>query len=268
LLVTAVSAPPCTSFYTLPELYIWADWIKGRPGYRFGSNRVPSGNFDDQDEIFEAGWVNVSYHLDGVVSQISTPPRKEPDKKKREANREDPEVAREDEEDSSANRVIKLSVTPENKEELDTILPPAPDFPLAAIRSPAIRVQANNLVRISVLVKRSVATDRGMGGIIVRDSIGGEQFQYRTSDPIPDYSRVVLYRKAPADGTFTVTLGLAGYGEAFFDDFKVEVIEEAPRYLDPRLVQDRRGSNPQPRLPDPRTPADSAARPRDSRRQQ
>src|SRR4029077_13235558 len=70
LLVTAVSAPPCISFYTLPELYIWADWIKGRPGYRFGSNRVPSGSFDDPDAISEAGWVNVSYQFDKIVSTI------------------------------------------------------------------------------------------------------------------------------------------------------------------------------------------------------
>jgi len=36
----------------------------------------------------------------------------------------------------------------------------------------------------------------------------------------------VLYRKAPADGEFTVTLGLAGYGLAQFDDFRVELVEE------------------------------------------
>ena len=64
-----------------------------------------------------------------------------------------------------------------------------------------------------------------MGGIIVRDSLGGEQLQYRTSDPIPSFSRVVIYRKAPTDCSFTVTFGLAGYGEAFFDDFRVELVE-------------------------------------------
>ena len=117
-------------------------------------------------------------------------------------------------------------------------------------------------------MKRSVASFPGVGGVIVRDSIGGEQFQYRSRDPIPDYSRVVLYRKAPADGTFTVTLGLAGYGEAFFDDLRVEVIEEATRYADPGLVQGRRRANATPGLPDPRTPADSASRPLDARRQQ
>ena len=31
----------------------------------------------------------------------------------------------------------------------------------------------------------------------------------------------IWIRKAPAAGTFNVTLGLAGYGEAYFDDFRV-----------------------------------------------
>ena len=34
LLVHPISCPPCISYYTLPEHYIWLDWIKGRPGYR------------------------------------------------------------------------------------------------------------------------------------------------------------------------------------------------------------------------------------------
>ena len=112
----------------------------------------------------------------------------------------------------------------------------------------------------------------GIGGIIVRDSIGGEQFQYRTSDSIGGFSRVVLYRKAPADGTFHVTLGLAGYGEAYFDDFRVQVIEEDPRFetpdRDPDLVRGPRRRTQTPSLPNPGLPAESALRSNDARRQQ
>jgi hypothetical protein len=269
LLTSAVSAPPVTSFFTLPELYIWTDWIKEPAGYRFGSNRVPSGSFDDPEAMTKAGWVNLSYQFDGIVSTISTAPRREPDTKKKEPNAAPEDLERAQQEEAlNKGLVIKLSVKPERKVDLDTILPPVLDFPVAAIRSPAIRVQANNLVRISVLVKRSVASEPGVGGIIVRDSIGGEAFQYRSSAVIPEYSRVVLYRKAPSDGTFTVTLGMAGYDDAYFDDFRVEVIEEASRYADPGLAQGRRRATVQPRMPDPRIPVDSATRPLDSRRQQ
>ena len=80
-------------------------------------------------------------------------------------------------------------------------MPPFLDFPVAAIRSPPIRVERNNLIRISVLVKRAYPSAPGCGGVIVRDSIGGEQFQFRTSGPIPEYSRVLLFRKARPTAT-------------------------------------------------------------------
>jgi hypothetical protein len=107
-----------------------------------------------------------------------------------------------------------------------------------------------------------------MGGVIIRDSIGGEQFQFRTSGPIAEYSRVILFRKAPADGTFTVTLGLAGYGEAFFDDLRVEVIEQDYDVAAPEIVERRgpRRATTSPRAPDPSPPA-AASRPTDADRQ-
>jgi hypothetical protein len=142
------------------------------------------------------------------------------------------------------------------------------DFPVAAIRSPPIKVEANNFIRISVLVKREFPTAPGLGGVVVRDSIGGEQLQFRASGPLAEYSRVILYRKAPADGNFTVTLGLAGYGEARFDDFRVEVIERDVGLAAPDVAANPRGPAIRaPRLPDASLPA-AASRSVDSRRQQ
>ena len=270
LLITPVSCPPCISFFTLPELYIWADWIKGRPGYRFGRNLVPSGNFDDPDAIIDSDWVNVSYQLEGVVAEIKNVPRSEANgttgnPKTKSADELSPDNRR-------SNHVVKLVVSPEKPGDIDLMVPFF-DFPAAAIRSPSIHVEANNLIRISVLVRRPIRSEPGMGGIIVRDSIGGEQFQFRTSGAIPAFSRVVLFRKAPATGTFNVTLGLSGYGEAYFDDFRVEVIEEArlrgSRPIEPEIAQGRQRprTSGSPALPDPALPA-AASRPVDSRRQQ
>ena len=267
VLVTPISCPPCISFFTLPEVYIWTDWIKGRPGYRFGRNLVPSGNFDDPDAIVNSDWHNMSYQAEGIVGKIQTVPRSEAN-----GTTGKPKTPSADElspDNSSSNRVIKMVVSPEKPEDIDLMVPFL-DFPAAAIRSPPIRVEANNLIRISVLVRRAVRSEPGLGGIIVRDSIGGEQFQFRTSVAIPAFTRVVLFRKAPASGKFNVTLGLAGFGEAYFDDLRVEVIEEAPlRELEPddqELAQGRQRSRA-PGLPDPTLPA-AAARSTDSRRQQ
>jgi hypothetical protein len=267
LMLSPVSCPPSISFFTLPEMYIWTDWIKGRPGYRFSRNLVPSGSFDDSDAIVDADWVDVSYQQEGVVGDIKlNVPRSEANGKT--AN---PKIKSADElspDNSPSNHVVKMVVSSIQPGELDLMVPFF-DFPVAAIRSPSIQVEANNLIRISVLVRRPWPSPPGMGGIIVRDSIGGEQFQFRTSGPIPAFSRVVLFRKAPATGTFNVTLGLAGYGEAYFDDFRVEVIEEAPareRDSNESEIAGNRRRSQTPPLPDPAPPA-TASRPGDSPRQ-
>jgi hypothetical protein len=267
LLIKPISCPPAVSFATLPEMFIWADWIKGRKGYRFGENRVPSGDFSDPDAIAEAGWKNVSYEYDNLTAKVVNVPKYDKPRLKHKLEVEDPDI-----EPDETNRAVKLIVKPEQVEDLDRTAQVYLDHPAAAILSPPIAVEANNLIRISVQVKRSYSSVAGKGGIIVRDSIGGEQFQYRTSDPIPDYARVVLFRKAPADGTFTVMLGLAGYGEVWFDDFRVEVIEEAPRYANPDLVErGRRSTTPTelraPALPAATLPA-AATRPNDTQRQE
>jgi hypothetical protein len=255
LLLSPVACPPSISFYSLPEHYIWLDWIKGRPGYRFGPNRVPSGDFDDPDSITTSGWLDVSYQLDGLLSKIRVVPRDESTAKPGDKDTKKPDFLPPDE--PSSNRAIKLEVRPARAEELDTLVPQFLDFPVAAVRSPPVRVEMNNLIMISVLVKRLWPSASGAGGVIVRDSIGGEQFQFRTSGPIPAYSRVLLFRKAPADGTFTVTLGLAGYGEVYFDDFRVQVIEADSAGVRPETIArgSRRATGPSPGLPNPALPS-------------
>jgi hypothetical protein len=237
VLIKPVCCPPLVSFSTLPEAYIWLDWIKGKPGYRFGDNRVPSGSFDDPRAMTDAGWMDLSYQMEGITSKMAPVLRG----------------------GSKTDRMIRLSVEPKNPEDLEKTLPAFLDFPAAAVRSPSVPVKAGNMIRISVQVKRRLEGTPGAGGIIVRDSIGGEQLQFRTTDPIPQFSRVVLYRKAPADGEVSVTFGLAGYGDAWFDDFRIELIEEdrPSSRAGGNLANEARPSpdRRQPPTPDPGLPA-------------
>src|SRR5262249_36243630 len=144
---------------------------------------------------------------------------KKNDATKPEVSKHKPEVIKyEDEKIDPDDHVLMLSVKSDDPKLVDQVNQPVLDYPAAAVLSPAIRIHANNLVRISVLVRRPFTSPGGKGGVIIRDTIGGDQFQYRSSAEIPGYSRVVLYRKAPADGSFRVMLGLAGYGEVYFDD--------------------------------------------------
>jgi hypothetical protein len=275
VLFTAAACPPAISFYTLPQMHIWKDWVKGLEGYRFGPNRIPSGSFDDRDAIAAAGWTDVSHQYDQVVRTITVPRRERgpaPQQKKTAAKQKvskgKPEEIRFAEEQiDETDHVLKLSVAPEDPKDVDNAEPYF-DYPAAAVRTPEIPVGANNLIRISVLVRRPLTSAPGKGGVIIRDSIGGEQFQFRSSDAIPGFSRVVLYRKAPRDGTLHVTLGLAGYGDVYFDDFRIEIIEEDARHrpVTPNLVQTPQPPRSAPRPPDPRTPAEAAYRPSEARR--
>jgi hypothetical protein len=277
IIVTAASCPPAISFYTLPQMHIWKDWIKGISGYRFGPNLIPSGSFDNPDAIVAKRWMDVSHqyeHIDQGPQKISFPRREKgpvsqpKEQKKTWATRnKKPPIRFAEDQVAETDHVLKLTVKlkdpdPKMIDEFEPYL----DEPAAAVFSPPVRVAANNLIRISVLIRRPSPGPGGKGGIIVRDTIGGEQFGYRSSGVIPGYSRVVLYRRAPADTNLRVMLGLAGYGEAYFDDLRVEVVEEETPYrpVDPGLVQGGGPDRTAPRSPDPRTPAETASRATDT----
>ena len=158
VIVTASSCPPAISFYTVPEMHIWKDWVKGIEGFRFGPNRVPSGSFDEPAAILSAGWTDVSHQYEHIVKKITVPKKPhapEPKKKKERPKKETIRSLRdniqyEPEFVAETDHVLMLSVTPDDPKDIDK-LEPYFDFPAAAVLSPAVRVEANNLIRISVL---------------------------------------------------------------------------------------------------------------------
>ncbi len=172
---------------------------------RFGRNLIPSGDFDSNEVLLDSGWKNVSVPYDGIDAKISSEPASDKDK---------------------VHRCLKMLVRPAPGKPVDR-LPPYLDQPAVAIQSPPVAVKAGQFLRITVMILRRYFTPEGAGGVIVRDSIGGEALQYVNNEAIPENSKLFLYRRVPADGDFTVTLGMAGYGDVFFDDLKVERIEAA-----------------------------------------
>ena len=201
-IIPAVASAPLLAFNTLPQHYVWVESMKN--GY-FGRNLISSGTFDDTQALEEAGWTNQSYESDGIVSKVATVPNGEKGKR----------------------RILKMSVDPAEASKLDT-LPPFLDYPAAAIRSPSIAVKAGQFLKISVYVQRPTVTTAGVGGVFIRDSIGGEALQFSSTGSFPSLTRVVLYRRVPADGEMSVMLGLAGYGDVYFDELTVQRVEAAP----------------------------------------
>ncbi|MDR3639657.1 MAG: hypothetical protein P4L84_38005 [Isosphaeraceae bacterium] len=212
LTAPSTSSPASVAFNTLPQHFRLLDWLKNKS---FSRNLVPSGSFDDPHSLDEELWTPQNYEYEGVTGKVFlTSATAYRDK----------------------GKAIRMTVGPTDPEAGVDKLPPFFDFPPVAIRSPALPVTAEYLYRISVLVKSPLNSVAGMGGVIIRDSIGGEALQYRTSDKVTDWTRVVVYRRAPEDGSLTVTLGLAAYGDVYFDDFRVEQVQERPRTVSPDVA--------------------------------
>jgi hypothetical protein len=218
-IIPPIVAAPLASFSTLPQAWVWHDWI--RTG-KLGRNLVPTGHFDDREAFDKAGWVPVSYRTEDIDTDIQI-------------NIGGPNMNVVNKPDVVKTK-LQLFANPKPGSTLDSLVPFV-DHPIVAVRSPAVKVGASQVYRISVMAKMANLALPGAGGLIVRDSIGGERLQFRARDlGAADWYEIVYYRRVPADGTMTVTLGMAGYGYASFDDFKIEPIVEqvdADQYKQP-----------------------------------
>ncbi len=220
--IDPVAVPPAVTFGTLPQAWIWEDRI--RRG-RLSKNLLPSGDFERAGVLKGAGWTDESYEIEGVSAGIVINPGGS----------------------TSGKSALRLSGPPVDKATADK-MPPFRDQPVAAVRTPPIKVYAEEVVRISVMVMMTYGTVNGAGGLIVRDSLGGEPLEFRSSLAIPGWHEVVLYRRVPADGEMTVLLGYAGVQGCQFDDLKVQKIVAYDEPAGPAVAAGRGGpARPSPR---------------------
>lgn len=213
VLVSPVSSPGLTSYNTLPQAYIWSSWI--RDG-QFAGDGVLAGSFDNTEELHNASWVNLSRELEGRVGAVLASPSSD-----------------------GSGRVLRLNVSmsPRARIEEQSVFV---DHPVAAVRTHPIKVLPREMVRIRVKVRMPRSQQPGAGGLVIEDSLGGPALAFRRTDAIPEWSEVILYRRASNEGTMTVTLGLAGDGDLFFDDLRVErLTENGP--LNPNRIAARDG---------------------------
>jgi hypothetical protein len=74
---------------------------------------------------------------------------------------------------------------------------------------------------------------------LIEDSLGGPSLAFRQTRAIPEWSEIVVYRRVVSESSMTVTLGLAGDGDLFLDDLRVErLTENAPLNPDRVAVRD------------------------------
>ena len=66
-IVQPIVAAPLASFSTLPQAWVWRDWIRSG---RLGRNLVPSGDFNKANSLEAGGWTPVSYQTDEIQTEI------------------------------------------------------------------------------------------------------------------------------------------------------------------------------------------------------
>ncbi len=204
-MVFTVASPPLTAFQTIPQHYRWLGWIAGGEG-TFGPNLIPSGSFDlgGGKLLRDEGWTDVSHTDEDVETRLEILEKAGY---------------------GPNNSALHMTVLPKNRDpdQLADVIPYL-DHEAIAVRTPPIPVHRGGLFRIRVLVRLNRQLPRATGGLIVRDSLGGKPYEVRLTDMSPKWREVVLYRFAPDDGEMTVTLGLAGYGDCYFDRLRVDTI--------------------------------------------
>jgi hypothetical protein len=238
ILVQPTASPALVAWQTLPQHYVWCSWAESGT---FGRNLIADGSFGQAtpESLVQAGWSDAGTgeaRLDSSLRLL-------------EANGPH---------DGDHGQVVRLSVRSKAEGGVDRASAFL-DHMAAAIQTPPVAVQARQFVRITAMVKMPRNVPAGVGGLIVRDSIGGEPLQFRTAGPVPDWAQVVLYRRIPADSMLTVTIGLAGYGDLYVDDVAIERLEQLPAGLE---VAAGSGTGVPPQ-PQPAAPAvdPTAARP-------
>lgn len=208
-----VCVPPLTSFATLPRAYIWKDWIARA---KLTANLLPSGNFEDPEALARVGWVDEGYESEATRSEFVVITEKAPK--------------------GQVRRVLKLAGPPADAKRGIDAQAPFVDQAVAAVRTPPVKVYEGELIRIAVQVDMPTPCAPGAGGVFVRDSLGGEPLQFRSSMALPGWQEVILYRRAPADGELTVLLGYGGHQSAKFDNLRIQKIVSAPTSEPPAPV--------------------------------
>jgi hypothetical protein len=202
LLDTPVSSPYAVSFYTLPRHWQFMDEVRACTP---AANVLPGGDFEAPPGDWPEAWLEqkVTMPSDGV--ELSTD--------------------RVTDEPKEGKQCLRLRI--KAKDPLHS--PAALERTFLAVHTPAVRLPAGTLVRVTGWVRLPGGVGASTDGALVYDSAGGEPLAIRLTGAQPKWKQFTLYRKVPSTGTINVTMALTGIGTAYFDDVKIEPLQPAAR---------------------------------------
>ncbi len=192
---SAISVPGASSFQTLPWHWAMVDRIAAM---RPGANRLPGGNFENIAEMVAGGWRHFQHNMPGIQTAADLVP----------------DAAH------SGRLGLRLTARADNPEN-----PPAMiETPPLWITSPAVPVEAGRFVRIHGWVNIPKAIIGSVDGLMVIDSMAGEEMAQRIDKTI-GWREFTMLRAVSQAGPVAVTFVLTGLGEVRLDDVTIEVLE-------------------------------------------
>lgn len=196
-LPSPVASPGAVSFATLPWHLRLIDRIaSSRPG----PNQLPGGDFEDLPAMLKVGWNHFRYPSAGLQTAAELAPAAA----------------------HSGRSGLRLSAWAEDPEHPPVVV----ETPPVWITSPALPVEAGQLVCIQGRVQVPAAITGSVDGLLVIDSLCGEALAQRIGQTT-GWQQFTLYRAAPQSGRMTVTFALSGLGEAWLDDVTIRPLRPA-----------------------------------------
>jgi hypothetical protein len=198
-LAAPVTSPAAMSFDTLPAHWRFADRLGSVAG-RLGPNRIDGGDFEDLGTVMRAGWRHIPQAATTVQAAADLAPQAA----------------------HSGRLGLRLSVMPMKANDPPAVV----ESPPVLFTSPAVQVEAGQVVCIHGWVQVPTAITASTDGLLVVDSLSGEALADRIGKT-DGWRQFALYRVAPQSGPMCVTFALSGIGEAWLDDVAIQVLEPA-----------------------------------------
>ena len=99
------------------------------------------------------------------------------------------------------------------------------ETPPVWITSPPVRIEAGQLICIHGWVNLPSPVAGSVDGLMVVDSLSGDDMAERIVDKTKGWKEFTLYRAARESGMVSVTFRISGLGEVRLDDVTIQAVQ-------------------------------------------
>lgn len=189
-----LTSPAAVCFRTLP----WHRELMERVNRGLvGENRLVEGQFEDLGSMLHSGWNHFQHPVPGILSEANLTP--------------------------SAAHGGRFGLRLAARAAVSEQAPLLVESPPVWITSPAVPVEAGELVIIRGWIQIPTPLTGSVDGLLIVDSISGEPLAERIGETV-GWQEFTLYRVAPQAGQMSLTFALSGLGEVWLDDVTIQPV--------------------------------------------